>query len=165
MRMFLNAPSSGRLDRLTGRRLPMQRIALGRPNVLAEESQLDTGDVFDQSEQVRAARYQRAADFVLQETVELPQQCLASSLQVVAKVRLGMRFETSSQHVTPNREVPPGKWRRINRRASRRVVVVVILRLDLNLFGRRCGTANPRSPLRLRRASARDCELSRPDAT
>jgi hypothetical protein len=69
---------------------PRQRLAERPAERLAEIPRLDTGHVLDEAEQVGAGRHQRAANVVLREPVQLPQQSIASALEIVAEVGLGV---------------------------------------------------------------------------
>ena len=63
-------------------RQPRQRLAERAPEAIAEIAEFHAGHMLDQSQQVGAGGHHRAADVVLREPVELPQQGLAGILQI-----------------------------------------------------------------------------------
>ena len=60
----------------------------GPVEALTEVAGRDAADVLEESEQVRASRNQWTPHVVLRQPVELPEQCVASDLQVVVQVVL-----------------------------------------------------------------------------
>src|SRR6202011_3367996 len=58
---------------------------------IPEIPELHAGHMLDQSQQVGAGRHHRAADVVLREPIELPQQGFACVLQIAVKVRFRIR--------------------------------------------------------------------------
>ena len=84
---------------------PPQGLVEGPAEGEAEVSQLDAGHVLDQSQQVGARRHHRAADVVLHESVELPEQGLTGGLQITVKVLLRIGPGHAAQTATPGRRV------------------------------------------------------------
>ena len=66
---------------------------LGRPKMSPKYAEFDAGHVLDQAEQVGAGRHQGAADVVLGQSLELPEQRLAGVLKVAVQVGFAVGIE------------------------------------------------------------------------
>jgi pimeloyl-ACP methyl ester carboxylesterase len=55
---------------------------------VAEVAELDARDVLDEPQEVRAGWDHRATDAVPRQAVQLPQQCVAGSLEIPVEIRL-----------------------------------------------------------------------------
>jgi len=90
-------------------REPRQRLVGRPPERLAEVPELDARHVLDESEQVGARPCERAAKVIFGHTVELPQQRLARSLQVIVELGFRLSWRHESQPLTnrPRTLAPP----------------------------------------------------------